>query len=370
MNKKIIAEIAKIEKIKEKEIAAAEAKAEKAKAIVITPILKELKDLLDTLKEVAPKELEDTIRNVIGLSLNTTVDNTTSSSNIATTTTTTTNVVNTNTATSNASNTSVSNVNTSTTVFDSNNAIAASSEVMQEAFDKGSGKKTRRSKKASAAEKAQKRAEKKAQDEAEALSTAVPEKYKEVMKVMYRSKKICRGFYKGVPFSAGVNVGGVMVFNPLRYDLEAEIEKVLLDCNFIDPKDLTKDPYKVRESYGSVQKLRSGDYCGYVVGSNGFISLFIKSINKERPCIMGLPSFMEGDTKPHASHDSFVSLTIKELIAAHTANNPNAAIAEPVDTVADTTTEPYSVGRDDSSDLDMDFGEEDFATAEDFEYDY
>ena len=77
---------------------------------------------------------------------------------------------------------------------------------------------------------------------------------------------------------------------------------------------------------------------------------------------------MEGDTKPHASHDSFVSLTIKKLIAAHTANNPNAAIVdtEPVDTVA----EPYSVGRDDSSDLDMDFGEEDFATAEDFEYDY
>lgn len=350
MNKKIIAEIAKIEKIKEKEIAAAEAKAAKEKAAIVAPMIKELKDLLETLKEVAPKELEETIRNVIGLSL-------------------TTNVVNTNTATSNASNTSVSNVNTSTTVFDSNNAIAASSEVMQEAFDKGSGKKTRRSKKASAAEKAQKRAEKKAQDEAEALSTAVPEKYKEVMKVMYRSKKICRGFYKGVPFSAGVNVGGVMVFNPLRYDLEAEIEKVLLDCNFIDPKDLTKDPYKVRESYGSVQKLRSGDYCGYVVGSDGFITLFIKSINKERPCIMGLPSFMEGDTKPHASHDSFVSLTIKELIAAHTANNPNAVTAI-ADTVADTTTEPYSVGRDDSSDLDMDFGEEDFATAEDFEYDY
>lgn len=357
MNKKIIAEIAKIEKIKEKEIAAAEAKAAKEKAAIVAPMIKELKDLLETLKEVAPKELEETIRNVIGLSLNTTVDNTTSSSNIATTT----NVVNTNTATSNAFNTSVSDIN----------ATTASSEVMQEAFDKGSGKKTRRSKKqikASAAEKAQKRAEKKAQDEAEALSTAVPEKYKEVMKVMYRSKKICRGFYKGVPFSAGVNVGGVMVFNPLRYDLEAEIEKALLDCKFIDPKDLTKDPYKVRESYGSIQKLRSGDYCGYVVGSNGFISLFVKNLNKERPCIMGLPSFMEGDTKPHASHNSLVSATVKKLIAAHTVNNPNAAIAD--EPVADTTTELYSVGRDDSSDLDMDFGEEDFATAEDFEYDY
>ena len=332
MNKKIIAEIAKIEKIKEKEIAAAEAKAAKEKAAIVAPMIKELKDLLETLKEVAPKELEETLKETVGLSLTTT-----------------------NTA-----------INTTATV--------PSSEVMQEAFDKGQDqkiKKTRRSQrqaKASAAEKAQKRAEKKAQDEAEALITDVPEKYKESLKIMYRSKKVCRGFYKGVPFSAGVNVGGVMVFNPLRYDLEAEIEKVLLDCNFIDPKDLTKDPYKVRESYGSVQKLRSGDYCGYVVGSNGFISLFIKSINKERPCIMGLPSFMEGDTKPHASHDSFVSLTIKELIAAHTANNPNAVTAI-ADTVADTTTEPYSVGRDDSPDLDMDFGE-DFATAEDFEYDY
>ena len=360
MNKNILNKINKINKEKEKAIAVAEAKAAKKRAAIVNPLLKDLRDLLETLKEVAPKELEETIRNVIGLSLNTTVDNTTSSSNIATTT----NVVNTNTAISNAS---VSNVN----------ATTASSEVMQEAFDKGSSKKTRRSKKqikASASEKAQKRAEKKAQDEAEALDVTVPEKYKEVMKVMYRSKKICRGFYKGVPFSAGVNVGGVMVFNPMRYDLEAEIEKVLLDCQFIEPKDLTKDPYKVRESYGSIQKLRSGDYCGYVVGSDGFISLFVKSINKERPCIIGLPSFMEGDTKPHASHDSFVSLTIKELIAAHTANNPNAAIAAP-DEIATTATpafaqESYSVGRDDSPDLDMDFGEEDFATAEDFEYDY
>lgn len=331
MNKKIIAEIAKIEKIKEKEIAAAEAKAAKEKAAIVAPMIKELKDLLETLKEVAPKELEETLKETVGLSLTTT-----------------------NTA-----------INTTATV--------PSSEVMQEAFDKGQDqkvKKTRRSQRqAKASEKAQKRAEKKAQDEAEALSTAVPEKYKEVMKVMYRSKKICRGSYKGVPFSAGVNVGGVMVFNPLRYDLEAEIEKVLLDCNFIDPKDLTKDPYKVRESYGSVQKLRSGDYCGYVVGSDGFVSLFIKSINKERPCIMGLPSFMEGDTKPHASHDSLVSATVKELIAAHTAKTPNAVTvttAEPVDTtVADITTEPYSVGRDDSPDLDMDFGDD--LTAEDFE---
>ena len=356
MNKKIIAEIAKIEKMKAKEIATAEAKAEKAKIVVISPLLKELKELLETLKEVAPKELEETIRSVI--------------------------TSNTNTATSNVSNTSVSNVNTSTTVSD----IAPSSEVMQEAFDKGQSqddqkvKKTRRSQKqvkASASEKAQKRAEKKAQDEAEALITDVPEKYKESLKIMYRSKKVCRGFFKGIPFSAGVNVGGVMVFNPLRYDLEAEIEKVLLDCNFIDPKDLTKDPYKVRESYGSVQKLRSGDYCGYVVGSNGFISLFVKNLNKKRPCIIGLPSFMEGDTKPHASHDSLVTATVEQLIAAHTAKTPNAVTvttAEPVDTtdttVADITTEPYSVGRDDSPDLDMDFGEEDFATAEDFEYDY
>ena len=333
MNKNIINQINKINKEKEKAIAAAEAKATKERAAIVDPLLKNLRDLLETLKEVAPKELEEILKDF--------------------------------------------------TTTDTTNAVAItipSSEVMQEAFDKvqkANVKKTRRSKKqggASAAEKAQKRAEKKAQDEAEALDITVPEKYKEVMKVMYRSKKVCRGLYKGIPFSAGVNVGGVMVFNPMRYDLEAEIEKVLLDCNFIDPKDLTKDPYKVRESYGSVQKLRSGDYCGYVVGSNGFVSLFIKSINKERPCIMGLPSFMEGDTKPHASHDSLVSAAVKKLIAAHTANNPNAVISaiadtEPVDTVADTTTEPYSVGRDDSPDLDMDFGEEDFATAEDFEYD-
>ena len=229
MNKKIIAEIAKIEKMKAKEIATAEAKAAKERAAIVDPLLKNLRDLLETLKEVAPKELEETIRSVI-----------TSNTNTSTT----------------VSDTSVSNVNTSTTVSDINVA-APSSEVMQEAFDKGQDqkiKKTRRSQrqaKASAAEKAQKRAEKKVQDEAEALITDVPEKYKESLKIMYRSKKVCRGFYKGVPFSAGVNVGGVMVFNPLRYDLEAEIEKVLLDCNFIDPKDLTKDPYKVRESYGS-----------------------------------------------------------------------------------------------------------------------
>ena len=89
---------------------------------------------------------------------------------------------------------------------------------------------------------------------------------------------------------------------------------------------------------------------------------------------MGLPSFMEGDTKPHASHDGLVSATVKKLITAHTANNPNAVIPDP-DEIATTATpafalEPYSVGRDDSPDLDMDFGEEDFATAEDFEYDY
>lgn len=337
MNKKIIAEIAKIKKQKEKEIVAAETKAEKAKAAIVSPLLKDLRDLLETLKEVAPKELEETLKDF---------------TNTAVTTNTT---------------------NTNTTVA----ITVPSSEVMQEAFDKGQGqddqkvKKTRRSQKqvrASASEKAQKRAEKKAQDEAEALDTTVPDKYKEVLKVMYRSKKVCRGLYKGIPFSAGVNVGGVMVFNPMRYDLEAEIEKVLLDCDFIDPKDLTKDPYKVRESYGSVQKLRSGDYCGYVVGSNGFISLFVKNLNKERPCIMGLPSFMEGDTKPHASHDSLVTAAVKKLIAAHTANNPNAVISaadtEPVDTVADTT-EPYSVGRDDSPDLDMDFGDD--LTAEDFE---
>lgn len=327
MNKNILNQINKINKEKEKAIVAAEAKAAKERAAIVNPLLKDLRDLLETLKEVAPKELEEILKDF--------------------------------------TNTAVTTVTTNTTTN-------TSSEVMQEAFDKV--KKTRRSKKqggASATEKAQKRAEKKAQDEAEALDTTVPEKYKEVMKVMYRSKKVCRGLYKGIPFSAGVNVGGVMVFNPMRYDLEAEIEKVLLDCNFIDPKDLTKDPYKVRESYGSVQKLRSGDYCGYVVGSNGFISLFVKSINKERPCIMGLPSFMEGDTKPHASHDSLVTATVEQLIAAHTANNPNAVIPDP-DEIATTATpalEPYSVGRDDSPDLDMDFGEEDFATAEDFEYD-
>ena len=348
MNKNILNQINKINKEKEKAIVAAEAKAAKEKATIVNTLLKDLRDLLETLKEVAPKELEEILKDFTNDTVNTTVNDT--------------------------NNTNDTN---------DTNAVAItvpSSEVMQEAFDKGqkANKKTRRSKKqegASAAEKAQKRAEKKAQDEAEALDITVPDKYKEVLKVMYRSKKICRGLYKGIPFSAGVNVGGVMVFNPMRYDLEAEIEKVLLDCNFIDPKDLTKDPYKVRESYGSVQKLRSGDYCGYVVGSNGFISLFVKNLNKERPCIMGLPSFMEGDTKPHASHDSLVSAAVKKLIAAHTANNPNAVIpaiadTEPVDTVADTTTEPYSVGRDDSPDLDMDFGEEDFATAEDFEYDY
>lgn len=335
MNKNIINQINKINKEKEKAIAAAEAKATKERAAIVNPLLKDLRDLLETLKEVAPKELEETLKDY-GYVANTPVD------------------------------TTVTTVTTNTTTV-------PSSEVMQEAFDKV--KKTRRSKKqggASAAEKAQKRAEKKAQDEAEALDITVPEKYKEVMKVMYRSKKVCRGLYKGIPFSAGVNVGGVMVFNPMRYDLEAEIEKVLLDCNFIDPKDLTKDPYKVRESYGSVQKLRSGDYCGYVVGSNGFISLFVKNLNKERPCIMGLPSFMEGVTKPHASHDSLVTATVEQLIAAHTANNPNAVIPDP-DEIATTATpalEPYSVGRDDSPDLDMDFGEEDFATAEDFEYDY
>ena len=344
MNKNILNQINKINKEKEKAIVAAEAKAAKEKATIVNTLLKDLRDLLETLKEVAPKELEEILKDFTNDTINTTVNDT--------------------------NNTNDTN---------DTNAVAItvpSSEVMQEAFDKGqkANKKTRRSKKqggASAAEKAQKRAEKKAQDEAEALDITVPDKYKEVLKVMYRSKKICRGLYKGIPFSAGVNVGGVMVFNPMRYDLEAEIEKVLLDCNFIDPKDLTKDPYKVRESYGSVQKLRSGDYCGYVVGSNGFISLFVKNLNKERPCIMGLPSFMEGDTKPHASHDSLVTATVEQLIAAHTANNPNAVIPDP-DEIATTVTpalEPYSVGRDDSPDLDMDFGEEDFATAEDFEYD-
>lgn len=321
MNKEILNQINKIKKEKEKAIAAAEAKAAKEKAAIVNPLLKNLRDLIETLKEVAPKELEETLKDF---------------------TVTTTAVKTTDTP---------------------------SSEVMQEAFDKGQQvKKTRRSKnqvKASASEKAQKRAKKKAQDEAEALDTTVPDKYKEVLKVMYRSKKICRGFFKGIPFSAGVNVGGVMVFNPLRYDLEAEIEKALLDCKFIDPKDLTKDPYKVRESYGSVQKLRSGDYCGYVVGSNGFITLFVKNLNKERPCIMGLPSFMEGDTKPHASHDGLVSATVKELIAAHTAKNPNAVVPEIATTASDSTPEPYSVGRDDSPDLDMDFGDD--LTAEDFE---
>lgn len=343
MNKNVLNKINKIKKEKEKAIAAAEAKAAKERNAVVTPLLEELRDLIETLKEIAPKELEETIRTV-GLSLITTNN---------TVTNTTPNII----------------ANTVTTTIA--NTTVPSSEVMQEAFDKGQKpnvKKTRRSKNqggASAAEKAQKRAEKKAQDEAEALDITVPEKYKEVMKVMYRSKKVCRGLYKGIPFSAGVNVGGVMVFNPMRYDLEAEIEKVLLDCNFIDPKDLTKDPYKVRESYGSVQKLRSGDYCGYVVGSNGFISLFVKNLNKERPCIMGLPSFMEGDTKPHASHDGLVSATVKELIAAHTAKNPNAVVPEIATTASDSTPEPYSVGRDDSPDLDMDFGDD--LTAEDFE---
>ena len=87
---------------------------------------------------------------------------------------------------------------------------------------------------------------------------------------------------------------------------------------------------------------------------------------------MGLPSFMEGDTKPHASHDSLVTATVEQLIAAHTAKNPNAVIPDEIATTATPAfaLEPYSVGRDDSPDLDMDFGEEDFATAEDFEYDY
>ena len=329
MNKKIMAEIAKIEKQKEREIAAAEAKAEKAKAAIVTPMLKELKDLLETLKNVAPKELEDTIR-AVGLSLTA--------------------------------------INTTT---------IPSSEVMQEAFDKGQDqkvKKTRRSqnkKGASAAERAQKRAEKKAQDVAEALDITVPEKYKEVMEIKYRSKKICRGLYKGTPFSAGVNVGGVMIFDPLKYGLESEIEKVLLDCNFIHPKDLTKDPYKIRVNEGSVQKLRSGDYCGYVVGSNKVVSLFIKNPLKKYPCIMEMTSFMEGNTKPHASHDSLVTATIGRLIKEYNEGNPNIDTSE-IATTTNTTAEapkPYSVGRDT---FDEGFGDEGEAEAsyEDYEEDF
>lgn len=334
MNKKIMAEIAKIEKIKTKEIAVAEAKAEKAKAAIVEPLLKELKGLLETLKEVAPKELEDTIR-AVGLSLTTT--------------------------------------NT-----------APSSEVMQEAFDKGQDqkvKKTRRSQRQKAsAERAQKRAEKKAQDEAEALDVNVPEKYRSVLEIKYRSKKICRGLYKGTPFSAGVNVGGIMVFDPLKYSLEAEIEKVLKDCHFIDPQDLTKDPYKIREDCGSIQKLRSGDYCGYVVGSNKVISLFVKSPLKKYPCIMEMGSFMEGDTKPHASHDSLVNKTIGELIEEYNNNNPNidTSSTKEIATTATVTLEtpqPYSVGRDT---FDDGFGDDGFdegeaeaeASYEDYEEDF
>ena len=326
MNKKIIAEIAKIEKQKTKEVAIAEAKAEKAKAAIVTPMLKELKDLLETLKEVAPKELEETLYSVVGLS-NTTDPVTT-----------------------------------------------VSSEVMKEAFDKGQNqvKKTRRSQRQTAAERAQKRAEKKAQDEAEALDINVPEKYRSVLEIKYRSKKICRGLYKGTPFSAGVNVGGVMIFDPLKYGLESEIEKVLLDCNFIHPKDLTKDPYKIRVNEGSVQKLRSGDYCGYVVGSNKVVSLFIKNPLKKYPCIMEMTSFMEGNTKPHASHDSLVTETIGRLIQKYNEGNPNIDTSE-IATTANTTEDPkpYSVGRDT---FDEGFGDEGEAEAEasyeDYEEDF
>lgn len=338
MNKNVINKINKIEKNKAKEIAAAEAKAAKERAAIVDPLLKDLKDLLETLKEVAPKELEETIRTVVGLSL---------------TTTTTTDTV--------------------TTV--------PSSEVMQEAFDKGQDpvKKTRRSQrqKASAAEKAQKRAEKKAQDEAEALDVNVPEKYRSVLEIKYRSKKICRGLYKGTPFSAGVNVGGIMVFDPLKYSLEAEIEKVLKDCHFIDPQDLTKDPYKIREDCGSVQKLRSGDYCGYVVGSNEVVSLFVKNPLKKYPCIMEMNSFMEGNTKPHASHDSLVSRIIGELIEEYNNNNPNIDTSEIATTATVTleTPQPYSVGRDT---FDDGFGDDGFdegeaeaeASYEDYEEDF
>lgn len=342
MNKKIIAEIAKIEKQKAKEVAAAEAKAEKAKAAIVEPLIKEFKNLLETLKEVAPKELEETLKDYL-------VDTA---------------------------------VNTATTPVVNTNIIVSSSEVMQEAFNKGQEanvKKTRRSKKqggASAAEKAQKRAEKKAQDEAEALDVNVPEKYRSVLEIKYRSKKICRGLYKRTPFSAGVNVGGIMVFDPLKYSLEAEIEKVLKECHFIDPQDLTKDPYKIREDCGSIQKLRSGDYCGYVVGSNKVVSLFVKSPLKKYPCIMEMGSFMEGNTKPHASHDSLVNKTIGELIEEYNNNNPNidTSSTKEIATTATVTLEtpqPYSVGRDTFDDGFEDDGfDEGEASYEDYEEDF
>lgn len=127
-----------------------------------------------------------------------------------------------------------------------------------------------------------------------------------------------RGYYKGIPFSVKGNGTALMIFDLRKQYKEPEIFKALKNASLI-PNDAKKDiALKVTTKEGIVTKADNGSYIGFIVGKDGFITLFVyKEGTSSHVCSCSLESFMLQKDVFHYCKDKFVNETANQLIALY-----------------------------------------------------
>lgn len=137
-----------------------------------------------------------------------------------------------------------------------------------------------------------------------------------------------KGYFKGVAFEAAVKIEGTTIYDPTKWELKDELNKVLVEQKLIYPNRQVKDKHRVECELGCCHQADPNKYLGYAV-VNGSVYNFVYNVkfnnNTGVPAVTKNESYLAGKSNFSPCKDADVIAVIKELIARHN-DNMNAYI--------------------------------------------
>lgn len=145
----------------------------------------------------------------------------------------------------------------------------------------------------------------------------------ENIKIIKNYDNYVLGEYKEVIFEASKNMDCITIYNPKKYHLKDEINKILIEQNILNPKRETKDKSRIECELGVCHEISPNKYMGYFMDDNKPVCyIFDKGYNNGlgTPTTQKIDIRMKNPKKKYSNcKDASKIKKINELIDLHIA---------------------------------------------------
>lgn len=145
----------------------------------------------------------------------------------------------------------------------------------------------------------------------------------ENIKIIKNYDNYILGEYKGTFFEASKNMECITIYNPKKYHLKDEINKILIEQNILNPKRETKDKSRIECELGVCHEISPNKYMGYFMDDNKPVCyIFDKGYNNGlgTPTTQKIDIRMKNPKKKYSNcKDASKIKKINELIDLHIA---------------------------------------------------